>query len=209
MKISHREFHDAANRKRPGFSGRLPKRRPAVPERHKRKCEICNHPDREKIEAAFLRWVSSQLIVSEHNLAHRRCIYRHAHATGLYALRRLKFRCVVERIIEEVDRVSPTVDSVIRAIQFCCLINDRGEWHNPLRVVHYSRDHRKTQAVNPSRFRADPRIPARGTENPGGGRPSPADVGAWNFEEGQRAAISRNSTRFGRQYFGPRSSTKF
>jgi hypothetical protein len=37
MTISHREFHDAANRKRPGFGGRLPKRTPAVPERHKRK----------------------------------------------------------------------------------------------------------------------------------------------------------------------------
>jgi hypothetical protein len=37
MTISHREFHKAANRTRPGFSERLPKRKPSAPERHSRK----------------------------------------------------------------------------------------------------------------------------------------------------------------------------
>jgi len=126
MTISHREFHQAANRKRPGFNGRLPKRQPKAPERHARKCLVCRHPDRAKIEAAFLHWRSPRLIALQHNLAGTQSIYRHAHATGLYALRRFKLLCAAERIAELLDGLGPNADAVIRAVEACSRLDARG-----------------------------------------------------------------------------------
>lgn len=137
MTISHREFHEATNGKRSGVNTRLPRRkRKAPPERHARKCVICHHPDYAEIEDAFLHWRSPARIASDHNIGHRN-IYRHAHATGLYALRRMKLRCAAEMIVEKADSVTPSADAVIRAIRASCCINDRGEWHDPpRRVIH-------------------------------------------------------------------------
>lgn len=82
MTISHREFHQAANRARPGFRERLPKRKPSVPERHARKCVVCLHPKRAEIESAFLQWRSPKFIAVQYSLAGTHNIYRHAHATA-------------------------------------------------------------------------------------------------------------------------------
>jgi hypothetical protein len=140
MTISHREFHQAANRKRPGFNDRLPKRKLRTPERHKRKCVICNHPERAEIEADFLRWRSPERIAEEYKIANQRSIYRHVHATGIYALRRLKFRCATELIVEKAEGVAPNADAVIRAIRAASMIDSRGQWREPRRVVIYSRE---------------------------------------------------------------------
>jgi len=127
MTISHREFHQAANRKRPGFTERLPKRKPSVPERHARKCVVCHHPDRAKIEAAFLEWRCPKLIAREHNLAGAQNIYRHAHAAGLYALRRFKLLCAAERIAEQFYGLGSDADAAIRAVEACSRVDARGE----------------------------------------------------------------------------------
>jgi hypothetical protein len=127
MTISHREFHRAANRSRPGFNGRLPKRKPSVPERHARKCLVCRHPGRAKIETAFLEWRSPKLIALQHNLAGVHTIYRHAYATGLYALRRFKLLCAAERIAEQFNGLGPDADAAIRAVEACSHLDARGE----------------------------------------------------------------------------------
>ncbi|HUJ81388.1 MAG TPA: hypothetical protein VLW83_05865 [Candidatus Acidoferrales bacterium] len=99
--------------------------------RHARKCAICRHPDREDIDEAFLRWISPQTIVTDFNLADPRALYRHAHATGIYSLRRHHFRAVLEHIIERVQDVKVTGDTIIRAIRACSCLDDQGRWHEP------------------------------------------------------------------------------
>jgi len=116
MTISHREFHEISKRKRSGFSSRFPKPKLEVPERHKRKCVICRHPEREKIETAFLDWQSPAVIALQFGLPDPRSIYRHTHATGLYELRRLKFCCAVDMMIESVHSLAPNYDAVLRAV---------------------------------------------------------------------------------------------
>jgi hypothetical protein len=66
--------------------------------------------------------------------------YRHVHATGIYALRRLKFRYAIELIVEKAERVAPDADAVIRAIRAASMIDSRGQWREPRRVVVYSRE---------------------------------------------------------------------
>jgi len=140
MTISQREFREAANGKRSGVNTRLPRRDRTEPsERHARKCVICRHPERPEIEDAFLHWRSPARIASDFNLVHSRNIYRHAHAIGLYALRSMKLRCAAEMIVEHAETVTPSADAVLRAIRASCLINDRGEWHDPPRRVIHTR----------------------------------------------------------------------
>ncbi len=129
MTLSQREFRQASNRGA-GFNDLLRRRPLTRAERHARKCVICRHPNRQEIEAAFLRWQSPKLIVSEFNLHHPRYIYRHAHATGLYALRRFKLSCALERIIEYASTAKPDARAVLKAIYVCCHIDEHGVWRD-------------------------------------------------------------------------------
>jgi hypothetical protein len=137
MTTSQREFRHAANRGRTGFNERLRRRqrRLTATERHARKCVICNHPRREEIEAAFLSWLSPRVIVSEFRLDFPRYLYRHAHATGLYQLRRFKLSCAAERVVEHVGSVRPNANAVLRAIRVSCSIDDHGNWREPARAA--------------------------------------------------------------------------
>ena len=85
-------------------------------ERHRRKCTICHHPERESIEEAFLNWQSPHVIVNEFKLPSRSALYRHAEATGLPALRRRRMHLALDRIIERADSVPVTGNTVLRAI---------------------------------------------------------------------------------------------
>jgi hypothetical protein len=98
------------------------------PGRHERLCSICNHPDREAIEFDFLHWRNPYDICRQHDIRDRSCIYRHAHATGLFALRRRNSRAVLERIVERVDDVKVTDVGVLRALREYNRIKDDGQW---------------------------------------------------------------------------------
>jgi hypothetical protein len=108
---------------------------PAAPERHARKCTICNHRDREKIEAAFLCWTSPEAIASEFNIAHREYIHRHVRATGLDQLRRYKLSCAAEMIVEHAASVEVKARDVLKAVYVTSNIDAQGNWRKPPRIV--------------------------------------------------------------------------
>ncbi|HYL62086.1 MAG TPA: hypothetical protein VE077_05640 [Candidatus Methylomirabilis sp.] len=99
--------------------------------RHVAKCRICNHPDRAAIEFDFLNWRNPLDLVKGYHLRGLSTIYRHAHATGLFAKRRLNLRFAMERIVERVNEVPVTASSVIRAARVITRINDSGQWVDP------------------------------------------------------------------------------
>jgi hypothetical protein len=103
--------------------------------RHKRRCTVCHHPDRELIEQEFLRWSSPCEISDQFDLRDASSIYRHAHAFGLFARRRLNVRCVAEQILEGADSVKPTGNSVLRALRAFTQITDDGQWVEPPKRV--------------------------------------------------------------------------
>ncbi len=70
--------------------------------RHQRLCSVCNHPEREAIESDFLRWGRPSQIAITYNLRDRASMYRHPHATGLFALRTRNLRWLLERILDRV-----------------------------------------------------------------------------------------------------------
>jgi len=116
---------------------------------HRDRCRICNSDAREEIDEAFISWEVVRQIANDFHVD-RRIIYRHAHATGLYALRDRNIRRALGRIIQEADAVAPSADTVIRAIKMLTHINSRGEWSNPPTRVVFSTESRTRVARNSS-----------------------------------------------------------
>jgi len=98
-------------------------------DRHQRLCTICQHPEREAIEEAFLLWHSGYSIRCEFHIHSPSAIYRHAHATGLFARRARRLRFSLEHIVESADRITPTGDNIIRAVRALSCLDDEGKWH--------------------------------------------------------------------------------
>ena len=107
---------------------------------HKRRCTICNHPDRLSIEDDFLHWRSPTEITIEYNISDRSSIYRHARAFGLAARRKRNLRYSLEYILERSEECQITGESVIRAAKLYAQITDEGEWNEPPKRVVVSRE---------------------------------------------------------------------
>ena len=97
---------------------------------HTRRCNVCRHPNRKDIEQEFLRWRSPDRIAQDYKIPDHSSIYRHVHATGIFARRRKAVRAALEPIIECAEFVRVTASSLIKAIYAHTHINENGEWIN-------------------------------------------------------------------------------
>ena len=95
---------------------------------HTRRCNVCRHPDRKAIEHEFLRWRSPDMIALEYGIPDHSSIYRHVHATGIFARRRKAVRVALESIIECAEIVKVTSSSLVKAVHAYTHINEFGEW---------------------------------------------------------------------------------
>lgn len=104
--------------------------------RHSRRCNVCSHPDRDIIEAEFIRWANADQLSRQFNIGDRSSIYRHAHATGLFRRRKRELCRVLEYILESVDFVNfETADVVTRAARVYSHLDDDGNWLEPPKTV--------------------------------------------------------------------------
>jgi hypothetical protein len=117
---------------------------------HRIRRRVCAHPKRDDIEQDFLRWRSPEKLANDYRIADHSSIYRHVHATGLYARRRKRVRDALENIVERAGEVQPTASEVIRAIYAHCHINDSGQWIEPPRHVFVQRIVGPSQASDSS-----------------------------------------------------------
>ena len=93
---------------------------------HDRNCKICQHPECDAIEEAFLHWHSGSFIAREFGIPWR-SIYRHAHAKDLFNRRRRNVRNSLEFLIEKSSTIKPSGEAIVRAVQLYTRINDDGE----------------------------------------------------------------------------------
>ena len=105
----------------------MPKRKISLG-RHRRVCSVCQHAQRDNIEAAFVAWNSPASIAEEYGLADRASVYRHAHAIGLFVRRQRNIRVALEHIIERAGEVDVTASPVVAAVQAYAKIHAAGEW---------------------------------------------------------------------------------
>jgi hypothetical protein len=128
-------------------------------DRHSRKCSICNHPDRESIDDAFLHWSRSERIVRDYNLPSVSALYRHAHACGLWNLRRTKIRRALDRVIEQAAECRPSGNAVLRAIEISVRFDQDDRYVEPNKKVIIEH-HTVASEPNPNRKsnQATPRV---------------------------------------------------
>jgi hypothetical protein len=103
--------------------------------RHKERCHICRHPQREEIEEDFLDWTSPREIAETYGIASYRAIYRHATALGLFDRRRANIQRVTDRIIERIDETKITAAAIVAAIRVT--LNEERKWLDCVhRLIH-------------------------------------------------------------------------
>lgn len=95
--------------------------------RHRRKCAVCRHPDRDIIENFFIHWYSADWIAKRSGIA-AASIYNHAMAAGLHQVRAGRIRIALEHIIQNAMHVDVNAETVIQAIRTYTHIDDRGRW---------------------------------------------------------------------------------
>jgi hypothetical protein len=110
---------------------------PVALARHRRKCQVCHHPEREMIEREYRDWFGPLAIARSYGIPER-ALFRHLEATGLTSSRRKNLRSALERILErgvETEIDGPTIIQAVRA--YCCL-NDGNKWVEPVKDVTFS-----------------------------------------------------------------------
>ena len=111
--------------------------RPPDYSRHSRRCLICAHPDRDAIEADFIRWRSPKEIARDYSLSDRSSLYRHVHATGLFERRRNEIARVLENALEEAESCPfGEFDIITRAVRIYCRLDARGRIYEPPRTLN-------------------------------------------------------------------------
>ncbi|HEX5422359.1 MAG TPA: hypothetical protein VFW94_02335, partial [Candidatus Acidoferrales bacterium] len=116
---------------------------------HSPRCTICNHPEREAIEQGFLHWESPTLLAYEYDLGQRRAVYRHARAFGLFEKRAARTRRSLEFVIEQGETITPTADSLIRAVRAYSCLGEDGRWTEPTKRVIITHEHIDRRAPDP------------------------------------------------------------
>jgi hypothetical protein len=105
--------------------------------RHARLCTVCNHPERDAIDADFVRWQSPEKIAADYQIADRSTIYRHAHSTGLFLARRRELPRVLETILESGGNISlESMDVITRAVRAYAHLGDDGKWFEAPKTMY-------------------------------------------------------------------------
>lgn len=106
---------------------------PVALARHRRKCQVCRHPERDMIEREYRDWSGPLAIARSYGISER-ALFRHLEATGLTSSRRKNLRSALERVLErgvETEIDGPTIIQAVRA--YCCL-NDENKWVEPAKT---------------------------------------------------------------------------
>ena len=104
--------------------------------RHRAKCSVCQHADREEIEEEYLHWRDVYQISQTYEIDDYRSIHRHARAYGLVHSRRENIFSALDNIVEKSEDAKVTGDMVIRAIRAYSCVTPSGQWiEPPARVV--------------------------------------------------------------------------
>jgi hypothetical protein len=106
-------------------------------ERHRRKCQICNHPDREAIEEEYLDWFAPWRIAKAYDIPVRP-LYRHFRAMGLPCRRRENLQGVVDHILQWASEAECTGDTVLRAVRVATCLTPDNKWIEPATNVIFS-----------------------------------------------------------------------
>jgi hypothetical protein len=129
-------------------------------ERHTRKCQICNHPELEAIEEAYIHWVKPTTICRQYDLSWA-ALYRHAEVRKLKPLRSQNLRSVLDKILERGVETEITGETVLKAVKYYVCLTDDNKWIEPSTQVVFSTKQSELAAISAATL-ALPSLPESG-----------------------------------------------
>ena len=106
--------------------------------RHAGACTICNHADKETIEASYVNWKSPTALCKEYGLD-RMTLWRHANLFGLVEKRQRNIRAALSKIVEHVDGLwKVSASEIVAACVALAKINSAGAYVERREVVNLS-----------------------------------------------------------------------
>ena len=93
--------------------------------RHQVQCTICQSPNRQEIEEAWINWHPPYYFREKFGVS-RDALYRHMHAFDLFKSRRENISMALEKIIENIDNALITGSNIISAIQLLLKLHSTG-----------------------------------------------------------------------------------
>lgn len=107
---------------------------PVALARHRRKCQICRHPEREMIEREYRDWFGPLAIARSYGIPER-ALFRHLEATGLTSSRRKNLRSALERVLERGVETEIDGATIIQAVKAYCCLTAENKWLEPAKNV--------------------------------------------------------------------------
>src|SRR5690348_667914 len=166
-------------------------------ERHRRKCVVCNHPDRQEIEEQFIEWRHPGDIANDFQIEEARYIRRHPRALGLYARRRDNYLFTLENLLERSDEIELTAAAYIKAVRAYACMCDTVRWTEPpIRVIGVrdssaaSRDRgdKEEQASSSSSL-----LPQAAFDHPASAKPAPSASALESEKNSMNGALAPSS----------------
>ena len=84
--------------------------------RHQAQCSVCQHPQCQEIEEAWVNWESTTLLAQKCALS-RDAIYRHTRVLGLVKERSKRLRFLLEKVLERADTIVFSGGDFLKAFQ--------------------------------------------------------------------------------------------
>lgn len=110
---------------------------PVALARHRRKCQVCRHPERDIIEREYRDSFGPLAIARSYGIPER-ALFRHLEATGLKSCRRQNLRSALERVLERGVETEIDGATIIQAVKAYCCLTDENKWIEPAKNVTFS-----------------------------------------------------------------------
>ena len=104
--------------------------------RHRAQCRICSSPDCQQIEEAWTNWSETYSLAKRFGVS-RDAVYRHAHALGLFHLRRKNLRGALEQIVERIDQTRMNGPDILEAIKVLLKMDKDDKEKGPSRDLDF------------------------------------------------------------------------
>ena len=146
--------------------------------RHQAQCSICQHPQRQEIEEAWMNWANTTLLAKDYHVS-RDAVYRHMRALDLFKVREKRVKLIYEKILERLDMVSVNGATLLAALRDYTALLEKEKAERGSTGAS-----QEVSELEPSELVKDESLPEGGTSDSSEGETGAADVGNQEAEQG-------------------------
>ena len=150
--------------------------------RHQAQCSVCQHPQCQEIEEAWVAWENTTLLAKDYGLS-RDAIYRHMRALDLFTVRQKRVKVIYEKILERLDMVSVNGATLLAALRDYTALLEKEEAKQASTGASQEVSSPMSD-LEPAALAKDESLPEEATSDSSGGETSATAVGNLEAEQG-------------------------